>query len=158
MPTTSPSRLDRLLFVEDAVDDLAATAGLVDFAGDPVVKSPLTLNYDAFKTSLGVVEPLHRSRGSMLGDAIRVAADAFPEIPTRWAAIVLSDGEDMDSFGRGRGRGGQRHGRSVYTSASATPGRAQDSDVVGGQPTWLKYRGEVWSRMIRSPRRRRPIG
>lgn len=151
----SPSRLDRAkLFVEDAVDDLAGDrVGLVDFAGDPVVKSPLTLNYDAFKTSLSELSSRSTDRGgSMLGDAIRVAADAFPEDPDAVgrAIIVLSDGEDMDSFPvEAAAEARQRHGARVYTvGLGDTRDGARIPDVVAGQPTWLKYRGaEVWSRM-----------
>ena len=151
----SPSRLERAkLFVEDAVDELAGDrVGLVDFAGDPVVKSPLTLNYDAFKTSLSELSSRSTTRGgSMLGDAIRVAADAFSEDPDAVgrAIIVLSDGEDMESFPiEAAAEAKERHGARVYTVGL---GDSQDGaripDVVNGQPTWLKYQGaEVWSRM-----------
>ena len=61
----TPSRLDRAkLFVEDAVDSMAGDrVGLVDFAGDAVIRSPLTLNYDALKTSLAELTPRSASRG-----------------------------------------------------------------------------------------------
>ena len=151
----SPSRLERAkLFVEDAVDDLAGDrVGLVDFAGDPVVKSPLTLNYDAFKTSLAELSSRSTLRGgSMLGDAIRLAADAFPEDPDAVgrAIIVLSDGEDMDSFPvEAAAEARQRHGARVYTIGLGDAGDgARIPDLVNGQPTWLTYRNaEVWSRM-----------
>ena len=61
-----------------------------------MVKSPLTLNYDAFKTSLAELSSRSTTRGgSMLGDAIRLASDAFSEDPEAVgrAIIVLSDGE-----------------------------------------------------------------
>ena len=151
----SPSRLERAkLFVEEAVDGLAGDrVGLVDFAGDPVVKSPLTLNYDAFKTSLAELSSRSTTRGgSMLGDAIRLASDAFSEDPEAVgrAIIVLSDGEDMDSFPADAAADARKtHGARVYTIGLGDSGDgARIPDLVDGQPTWLKYGGaEVWSRM-----------
>jgi Ca-activated chloride channel family protein len=150
----SPSRLDRAtLFIEDAVDAMAGDrVGLVDFAGDASIRSPLTLNYDAFKTSLAELSPRDTTRGgSMLGDAIRTAAEAFPDDePIGKAIVVLTDGEDMDSFPVEAAAAAFRdHGARVYTvGIGDSDDGARIPTLVNGQPSWLRYQGaEVWSRM-----------
>lgn len=150
----SPSRLDRSrFFIEDAVDAMAGDrVGLVDFAGDATVRSPLTLNYDAFKTTVAELSPRSTTRGgSMLGDAIRVAADAFPDDePVGKAIVVLSDGEDMGSFPvDAAATAWKKHGARVYTVGIGDDGDgARIPIVIDGQPTWVRYEGqEIWSRM-----------
>jgi Ca-activated chloride channel family protein len=150
----SPSRLDRAaLFIEDAVDAMAGDrVGLVDFAGDAAVRSPLTLNYDAFKTSLAELSPRDTTRGgSMLGDAIRTAADAFPDNePIGKAIVVLTDGEDMDSFPVEAAAAALRdHGARVYTvGIGDSIDGSRIPAIINGQQAWLRYQGaEVWSRM-----------
>ena len=150
----TPSRLDRSkLFIEEAVDAMAGDrVGLVDFAGEPSVRSPLTLNYDALKTSLTEISPRSASRGgSMLGDAIRTAADSFPDDePGGKAIVVLSDGEDMDSFPVEAAAAAWRdHGARVFTVGIGDDDEgARIPVLVNGQESWLRYEGqEVWSRM-----------
>ncbi len=150
----SPDRLDRArLFVEDAVDAMAGDrVGLVDFAGDATVRSPLTLNYDAFKTSLAELSPRDAMRGgSMLGDAIREAADAFPDDePVGKAIVILTDGEDMDSFPVEAAEAAWRdHGARVYTvGIGDSVDGARIPTMTNGQRTWVRHDGaEVWSRM-----------
>lgn len=150
----TPSRLDRSrLFIEEAVDAMAGDrVGLVDFAGDPSVRSPLTLNYDALKTSLAELAPRSASRGgSMLGDAIRIAADSFPDDePGGKAIVVLSDGEDMDSFPVEAAAAAWRdHGARVFTIGIGDDEEgARIPIMVNGQQSWLRHEGqEVWTRM-----------
>ena len=150
----SPNRLDRArLFVEDAVDAMAGDrVGLVDFAGDATMRSPLTLNYDAFKTALSELSPRDALRGgSMLGDAIREAAEAFPDDePVGKAIVILTDGEDMDSFPVEAAESAWReHGARVYTIGIGDAGDgARIPTFTNGQRTWVRHDGaEVWSRM-----------
>lgn len=150
----SPSRLDRArLFIEEAVEAMAGDrVGLIDFAGSATVRSPLTLNYDAFITSLEEVTPRNAARGgSMLGDAIRLAADAFPDDePGGKAIVVLSDGEDMGSFpAEAAAVAWKDHGARVYTVGIGDDGDGSRIPLsIDGQRTWVKHEGrEVWSRM-----------
>lgn len=149
----SPNRLERAkLFVQDAIDQMAGDrVGLVDFAGDATLRSPITLNYDALETSLEELTPRSATRGgSMLGDAIRVASDAFSDREEGGKAIViLSDGEDMDSFPvEAAKQAWNEHGVRVYTVGI---GDADDGAripiIQNNQASWLTYQGqEVWSR------------
>ena len=150
----SPSRLDRArLFIEGAVDSMAGDrVGLVDFAGDAAIKSPLTLNYDAFENAVEELSPRSATRGgSMLGDAIRVAADAFGnDEPGGKAIVILSDGEDMESFPIEAAEAAQRdHGVRIYTvGIGDSIDGARIPTVINGQPSWLLHENqEVWTRM-----------
>lgn len=150
----SPNRLERSrLFIQDAIAQMAGDRiGLVDFAGDATLRSPLTLNYDALETSLEELTPRSSNRGgSLLGDAIREAANAFPDSePGGKAIVVLSDGEDMDSFPvQAAEKAWNEHGVRVYTVGI---GDAQDGAripvVNRDQTSWLTFEGqEVWSKM-----------
>jgi Ca-activated chloride channel family protein len=150
----SPNRLERSrLFIKDAIAQMAGDRiGLVDFAGDATLRSPLTLNYDALETSLEELTPRSSNRGgSLLGDAIREAANAFPDSePGGKAIVVLSDGEDMDSFPvQAAEKAWKEHGVRVYTVGI---GDAQDGAripvVNRDQTSWLTFEGqEVWSKM-----------
>jgi Ca-activated chloride channel family protein len=97
-----PNRLDRARqFAADMVDRMAGDrAGLIAFAGTPTLASPLTLNYGAFKQSINELTTQDSRRGgSLLGDAIRLASESFTdEIKGGKAIVVLTDGEDMESF------------------------------------------------------------
>lgn len=150
----SPNRLDRAkLFVQDAISEMAGDRiGLVDFAGDATLRSPLTLNYNALETSLEELTTRSARRGgSLLGDAIRTAAEAFPDQEQGGKAIiVLSDGEDMDSFpAEASATAWNDHGARVYAVGIGDAGDgARIPITVNGETTWLVFEGqEVWSRM-----------
>ncbi|MDZ4754556.1 MAG: VWA domain-containing protein [Phycisphaerae bacterium] len=149
-----PNRLERAKqFVADSVDRMAGDrAGLVAFAGGAVMKSPLTLNYGAFKSSLFELTPQDSTRGgSLLGDAIRVATDGFADtVKGGKAIIVLSDGEDMESFPvEAAGKAFHERGIRVYAVGigDSTDG-ARIPILDGRTKQWLTHEGqEVWTRM-----------
>ena len=97
-----PSRLGR------AKADVAALVnrldgeriGLIAFAGQAVVKCPLTVDYDAFRRSLDELDPASAPRGgTAIGDAIRKALEVFHAKTERDQAILLiSDGDDQQSY------------------------------------------------------------
>jgi len=64
--------------------------GLIAFAGQAVVKCPLTVDYDAFRRSLDELDPASAPRGgTAIGDAIRKALEVFPARAQRDQAILL---------------------------------------------------------------------
>jgi Ca-activated chloride channel family protein len=99
----APSRLDRAKdLVSETVDSLGGDrVGLIEFAGTAAMRVPLTLNYGAFRTTLGELRPLSGARGgTALANAIELAADSFPANSAGSRAIViLSDGEDLAGAG-----------------------------------------------------------
>ncbi len=74
--------------------------GLVAFAGDAFVQSPLTIDYSAAALFLGAMEPdLVPVPGTDLGVALRVSLDALAEARESRVLVVVTDGEDHeDSF------------------------------------------------------------
>ena len=72
--------------------------GLVAFAGEAFVQSPLTLDYAAATLFLNAMEPgLVPVPGTDLGQAIEVALDGFGEAGERTRQIVvITDGEDHE--------------------------------------------------------------
>ena len=98
----APNRLERSKqYIGDLLEATAGDrVGLIAFAGTPSLVSPLTVDTGAVRLVLDTVAPENAGRGgSLLGDAIRFANDAFvDEGPESKAIILLSDGEDHGSF------------------------------------------------------------
>ncbi len=73
--------------------------GLVAFAGRASVLCPLTPDYAFFRMILRSANPKSITRGgTKLGDAIRVATRAFGSEPGARLLLLITDGEDHDSF------------------------------------------------------------
>lgn len=147
----TPSRLERAKqFVSDAIDSLGGDrVGLVDFAGVAAVRTPLTLNHAALRQAVQELSPKASSRGgSMLGDAIRLAARSFPGagIGSR-AIIVLTDGEDMGSGPAEAAKAAfEEHEARVFTIGLGDARDGARIPVANGQ--FLVHDGqEVWSKM-----------
>ena len=72
--------------------------GLVAFAGEAFVQSPLTLDYAAAALFLNAMEPdLVPVPGTDLGQALEVALDGFGELEGRSRQlVVITDGEDHE--------------------------------------------------------------
>jgi Ca-activated chloride channel homolog len=97
-----PSRLDR------AKSDVSALVnrldgervGLIAFAGQAVVKCPLTVDYDSFRRALNELDPTSAPRGgTAIGDAIRKALEVFDGESRRDQAVLLiTDGDDQESY------------------------------------------------------------
>lgn len=123
-----PNRLERAkLELERLSDHLEGDRiGLVVFAGDAVIKCPLTSNYSYFKRMLKTVAPRSASQGgTKIGDAVRKALTDLLGIRSRTITaeepgvqpgetvlaeerkgerenfadiLLITDGEDMDSY------------------------------------------------------------
>lgn len=150
----APNRLDRSKqLVLDTLDRLGGDrAGLIAFAGTSSIRSPLTLNYGALRLAVNELAPQDADRGgSLLGDAIRLAADSFTdEVKSGKAIVVLSDGEDMESFPVEAARKAYAdRGIRVYTiGLGDSRDGARIPALVDGQRSWLVHEGqEVWSKM-----------
>lgn len=98
----APNRLGRAKqYIGDTLEVLGGDrVGLVTFAGNAVLTCPLTVNYGSFRMALDEVSTRSSTRGgSLLGDAIRMAAESFVDkIKEHKVIIVLSDGEDQESY------------------------------------------------------------
>jgi len=149
----TPSRLGRARqFAADLVEELGSDrVGLVEFAGVPAVRCPLTFNHRTFLSQLALLSPKSTVRGgSMLGDAIRLAAESLEGDGAGRAIVVLSDGEDMESepVEAAATAFSERGVRTIAIGIGDAAEGARIPVVEGGARRFLVHEGEeVWSRM-----------
>jgi Ca-activated chloride channel family protein len=150
-----PNRLERAkLAIVDVVDRLAGDrVGLLVFAGNGVVKCPLTMDYGFFRMMLADVGNDSVSRGgTMIGDAIRTAMDeVFDDVEKQYKDIILiTDGEDHDSFPvEAATAAGQEGIRLIAIGiGDEDQGRRIPITDQAGHRSFLKYQGqEVWTKL-----------
>ena len=150
-----PNRLERAkLAILDTIDTLQGDrVALVVFAGNAVVKCPLTLDYGFFRLMLEDVTTDSISRGgTMIGDAVRTTLDeGFDDQVKEYKDIVLiTDGEDHDSFPvEAAKRAGERGIRIIAIGlGDENEGHRIPVTNEQGEKTFLKYKGqEVWSKL-----------
>lgn len=96
----SPNRLERarlaILRLMDRLD--GDRIGLVAFAGDAFVQSPLTTDYAAAGMFLNAMSPdLMPVQGTDLGAALRVSLDALDQAArSSRVVVIVTDGEDQE--------------------------------------------------------------
>lgn len=98
----APNRLERakVSIKDDLLPALGGDRiGLITFAGLPTLKCPLTNDYGYFRLVLDDVSTKSSPRGgTLIGDAIRRAGEAFDdERNTHKMIILITDGEDHES-------------------------------------------------------------
>ncbi len=73
--------------------------GIVVFAGKSFVMCPLTLDYNAARMFLDIIDTgIVPEPGTDIGEALKTAADLFPDKTGKYKVIVLiSDGENLES-------------------------------------------------------------
>jgi Ca-activated chloride channel family protein len=147
----APNRLERAkLWVQDI---LTAARGdriaIVAFAGEAVVKSPLTHDYGFAATALQDLSIESVSRGgTLIGDGIRLCLEeVFDERdPSFKDVILITDGEDHESFpveaAKAAGEAGVRIiAVGIGDEFSGRP--IEITDPRTGQQTVVKYKGET---------------
>lgn len=151
-----PNRLERAkLEISDMLGVMHGDrVGLVTFAGNAALACPLTINYGAYRLALDDVTTQSASRGgSLIGDAVRKAADSFTDkVKDHKAILVITDGEDQSSFPVDAARQAFREqGIRVFTVGLGDLGHgARIPITVDGQKRYLQFDGqEVWSKMDR---------
>jgi len=152
----APNRLERAKqYIKDVLDVLYTDrVGLITFAGKAVNKCPLTINYGSFRMILDEVgthsAPLG---GTLIGDAIRLAADSFlDKIKKYKVIIVITDGEDHESYPVDAAKTAyEEKGIKIYTIGlgDSTQGARIPVDK-DGKRLYAKYDDqEIWSKMDR---------
>ncbi len=150
----APNRLERAKFeLGDMLGGLKGDRiGLVTFAGNASLTCPLTINYGAYRMALNEVDTSSAARGgSLIGDAIREAADSFSDNQKGHKAILLiTDGEDQESFPVEAARDAWQNKKiRVFTVGvgDASQG-ARIPTQKSGQSQYVQYQGEqVWSKL-----------
>lgn len=93
-----PSRLMRAIIQISAFLDQVKTdrIGIIAFAGNATLECPLTDDYEAIRIVLGSLSTDAVTKpGTNVGDALRLAADAFDASSPANTLILISDGEDL---------------------------------------------------------------
>jgi Ca-activated chloride channel family protein len=149
-----PSRLER---AKSDIRDLLARVkgdrvGLIVFAGASVVKVPLTTDQGFFEMVLDDIDFASAPRGgSLIGDAIRKALASLPEEHDRDQVLVLiTDGEDHDSFPDEAARVAAERGIKIFTLGlgDVSEGNRIPLRDEKGSLHFLQHDGqEVWSRL-----------
>ncbi len=97
----APNRLGRAKAeISEMLSTLAGhRVGLVSFAGRAVVSCPLTPDYGFFRMILRSAGPTTVGRGgTRIGDALRTAVRAFSPGVGAKLILLITDGEDHDSY------------------------------------------------------------
>jgi len=114
-----PNRLTRAkLAVEDLLGKLNGDGvGLVAFAGNAFLQCPITLDYDAFRESVGALDTQIIPRGGTdVAAAIHEAESAFEARPDSDKILVLiTDGEDLSQEGVAAAKAAAKDGVKVFT-------------------------------------------
>ncbi len=149
----APNRLERAKTeLKDLLDVLSGDRiGLVTFAGAPSLACPLTINYGAFRMVLDEVDIRSAPRGgTLIGDAVRLAADSFVDrIKEHKAVLVITDGEDHESYPVEAAQSAyEKQGIRVFTVGLGDPRQGARIPVDAGGRRYLVHDGqEIWSRM-----------
>ncbi|HVZ94523.1 MAG TPA: VWA domain-containing protein [Phycisphaerales bacterium] len=149
-----PNRLERVkLWVKDAAGILHGDrVALVAFAGESVVKCPLTNDYAFFRQSVEDLSPESVSRGgTLIGDAVRVALDeVFEKDTSHKDMILITDGEDQESFPEEAGKSAGEQGVRIIAIGVGDEGAGKPIPITDdrGRRTFVTFEGkQVLSRL-----------
>jgi Ca-activated chloride channel homolog len=153
----APNRLDRAKSdIRDLLKKLGGDrVGLIVFAGKPVLKAPLTTDAGFFNIVLDDIDTRSAPRGgTLIGDAIRKALDSLPPAGDYDQILVLlTDGEDQDSFPLEAAKEAATRGVKIFTVGlgdSAEGARIPVRDA-SGRLEYVKDEGkEHWSKTDQS--------
>ena len=119
-----PDRLTRAkLAVNDLVDKLDGdSVGLIAFAGNAFLESPVTLDYDAFRESLNALDTSVIPRGGTdIARAIAEAQAAFHIENNHDKILVLvTDGEDLEGNAISAAEAAAKDGVKIFTVGVGT--------------------------------------
>ncbi|MGD0679596.1 MAG: VWA domain-containing protein [Polyangiaceae bacterium] len=120
----APTRLERAkLAIRDLVERFPGDRiGLVAFAGDAFVESPMTLDHDALLETLAAFDTSVIGRGGTdMGRAIDVASAALKsEAGDQKVMVLLTDGEDLESQGQDAAKRAAEAGITIDTVGVGT--------------------------------------
>ncbi|HCO94393.1 MAG TPA: hypothetical protein DIU00_10660, partial [Phycisphaerales bacterium] len=153
-----PSRLERSkIAISDLLETLAGDrVAIVTFAGNSVVKCPLTQDYAFVRMALADISAESTSRGgTMIGDAIRKAAEEVFDKQSREFKdiIMITDGEEhegYESFPVQAAEKAAAEGVRIIAIGLGDENEGSRIPITGptGEKSFLKYKGEeVWSRL-----------
>jgi Ca-activated chloride channel family protein len=153
-----PNRLERSkIAIADLLETLAGDRiAIVTFAGNSVIKCPLTQDYAFVRMALADITTESTSRGgTVIGDAIRKAAEEVFDKKSREYKdlILITDGEEhegYESFPVQAAEKAAAEGIRIIAIGLGDENEGSRIPITGpkGEKTFLKYNGEeVWSKL-----------
>lgn len=124
--------------------------GLIAFAGQAVVKCPLTVDYDSFRRALDELDPDSAPRGgTAIGDAIRKALEVFHVNTERDQAILLiTDGDDQQSYPLDAAAVAAERHVTIFTVGLGDADQGARVPQKADTKSFVEYHGEqVWSKL-----------
>ena len=119
-----PNRLEKAkLEVSSLIDKLKGDrVGILTFSGNSFVQCPLTLDYNAAKMFLSIIEPgMMPVAGTSIGDAIKTAEKAFIRKQRKYKVLILlTDGEDHNTRPVEAAKEAKKAGIIIYTIGIGT--------------------------------------
>ena len=147
-----PTRLERAKAdVSALVNRLEGErVGLIAFAGQAVVKCPLTVDYDSFRRALDELDPNSAPRGgTAIGDAIRKALEVFNANAERDQSILLiTDGDDQESYPLEAATVAAERQVTVFTVGLGDAEKGSRVPQKGSSGAYVEHDGQqVWSKL-----------
>lgn len=147
-----PNRLDRAKAdISTLVSDLTGErVGLIAFAGQAVVKVPLTVDYESFRRALADVDTTSAPRGgTAIGDAIRKALEVFkPNSQRDQAILLITDGDDQKSAPLEAAEVAAERGVTIFAVGLGDTIQGARIPVKDRNGQFVEYEGEqVWSKL-----------
>jgi Ca-activated chloride channel homolog len=124
--------------------------GLIAFAGQAVVKCPLTVDYASFRRSLLELDPNSAPRGgTAIGDAIRKSLEVFVANSERDQAILLiTDGDDQQSYPLEAASAAAERKVTIFAVGLGDSERGARIPQKPNSGTYVEHQGEqVWSKL-----------
>jgi Ca-activated chloride channel family protein len=157
----TPNRLTQArLAILDTIAKLQGDrVALVTFAGNAVIKCPLTLDYGFFRMAVHNIAPDSVSRGgTMIGDALRtVLNQVFDDQAKQYKDVILiTDGGDHGSFPLEAARAAGAKGVRLIIVGLGDTKEGSRIPVIDdqGRKSFLRYKGhEVWAKLDEKPLR-----
>lgn len=119
-----PNRLERTkLAVKDLLKKLDGDRiGLIAFAGDAFLVSPLTIDYSGFTLSLNDLSTNTIPRGGTnISAAIQEALKGYEKIPSKYKAlIIVTDGENLEGNPLAAAENAREKGIKIYSIGIGT--------------------------------------
>ena len=150
-----PNRLERAkIAINDLLDVLTGDRiAIVTFAGNAVVKCPLTQDYAFVRMVLSQISTKSTGRGGTnVGDAIRMIADeVFTDKTDQYRDLILiTDCNDQDSYPVQAAEKAGKKGIRIIAIGLGDEKDGARIPIIGpdGRKTFLKYKGrEVWAKL-----------
>jgi Ca-activated chloride channel homolog len=124
--------------------------GLIAFAGQAVVKCPLTVDYDSFRRALDELDPNSAPRGgTAIGDAIRKALEVYNANAEREQSILLiTDGDDQASYPLEAAAVAAERKVTIFTVGLGDADQGSRVPQKGTSGSYTEYEGQqVWSKL-----------